>query len=62
MTKPSLAIPINPDLGNQALAVLNDMGLDIVTAIDYFLRQAIQDKNSVIAFIDTQNTKLRPVQ
>ncbi|MCL1883108.1 MAG: hypothetical protein FWF81_05060 [Defluviitaleaceae bacterium] len=55
MTKQNLTIPINPDLGNQAQAVFNDMGLDIVTAIDCFLRQAIQDKSSVVVFIGIQN-------
>ena len=59
MTKPNLSIPINSDLCNQAQAVFNDMGLDIVTAIDCFLRQAIQDKNSVVAFIGIQNIKMK---
>ena len=59
MNKPNLTIPINPDLGNQAQAVFNDMGLDIVTAIDCFLRQAIQDKSSVVAFIGNQNINMK---
>jgi len=35
------------------------MGLDIVTAIEYFLQQAIQDKSSVIAFIGIKNVKMK---
>ena len=58
----SLAIPVNPDIGSQAQVVFNDMGLDIVTAIDCFLRQAIQDKSSVIAFIGIQNIKGKPAK
>ena len=41
MTKQNLAIPVNRDLGHQAQAVLNDMGLDIITAVEYFLQQVV---------------------
>jgi hypothetical protein len=59
MANPSLTIPVNPDIGSQAQAIFNDMGLDIVTVIDCFLRQAIQDKGSVVAFIgDNLNTPI----
>lgn len=47
MAKPNLAIPINPDLGNQAQAVCNGRGLDIVTVIDYILQQIVHNKDAV---------------
>jgi len=47
MVKPNLAIPVNPDLGNQAQAVCNGRGLDIVTVIDYILRQIVHNKDAV---------------
>ena len=47
MTKPNLAIPINPDLGTQAQSVFSDMGLDITTVVDYFLRQVVHNKGTI---------------
>ena len=44
MVNQNLNIPVNRDLGNQAQAVFNDMGLDIVTVIDYFLRQIVHNR------------------
>ena len=58
MAKQNLSIPVNPDLGYQAQSVFNDMGLDIATAIDCFLQQAINDRGSVMAFIGIQNMKM----
>ena len=43
MAKQSLTISINRELGNQAQAVFNDMGLDIATVVDYFLRQIVHN-------------------
>jgi len=39
MSEPSLAIPINDDIGIRAQAVFDDLGLDIVTAVNRFLEQ-----------------------
>jgi len=47
MAKTSLAIPINPDIGNQAQLVCKEMGLDIITAIDYFLRQIVHNRAAI---------------
>ena len=54
MTKQSLVISINRDIGTQAQAVLNDMGLDIATVVDYFLRQVVQSKRITVS-IDPAN-------
>ena len=55
MAKPSLTIPINSDLGNQAQAVFNDMGLDIATVVDYLLRQIVHNKG-IISSPSSTNT------
>jgi len=47
MAKQNLAIPVNPELGNQAQAVCNGIGLDIVTVIDYFLQQIVRNKGTI---------------
>jgi len=47
MVKPNFVIPVNPDLGSQAQAVCNDIGLDIVTVIDHILRQIVHNKDAV---------------
>ena len=46
MKNPS-AIPINPNIGSQAQAVCNDMGLDITAVIDYFLRQIVHNRETI---------------
>ena len=46
MAKPILTIPINHDLGNQAQAVFNDMGLDIVTVVNYILWQIVNNNGA----------------
>ena len=53
MAKPILSIPVNPELANQAQAVCNGMGLDIVTVIDYILRQIVHNKGAA-SFEDMQ--------
>jgi len=47
MLNQNLTISVNRDLGNQAQAVFNDMGLDIVTVIDYFLRNVVRNQNTL---------------
>ena len=49
MAEQSLAILINRDIGTQAQAVLADMGLDIATAVDYFLRQVVHSKKITVS-------------
>jgi len=46
MASQNLTIPINRDLGTQAQAVCKDMGSDIVTVIDYLLRQIVNNKGA----------------
>ena len=43
MTKPTLTIPINHDLGNQAQAVLDNYGLDINSAVNLYLAHIAQN-------------------
>ena len=41
------AIPVNPDLGTQAQAFFNTIGLDVATVVDYILRQIMHHKDTI---------------
>lgn len=43
-----IAIPINFDVGSQAQAVCDDLGLDIATVVDCFLRQIVHNKEVLL--------------
>ena len=55
-------IQVNPDLRSQAQAVCNDMGLDIVTVIDYFLKQIVQREPNSLQVVYPLITKGKPAK
>ena len=60
MINQNLTIPVNRDLGNQAQAACNDMGLDIVTVVDHFLRQFVQKDPSSLQVVHSLITIGKP--
>ena len=62
MTKPTLTIPVNRDLGNQAQAVFNDMGLDIVTAVTIFLENIVQKEPMCFEMVKSKKNIGKPVK
>ena len=62
MAKPTLTIPVNRDLGNQAQAVFNDMGLDIVTAVNIFLEHIVQKEPMCYEMVQTKQNTYKPTK
>jgi hypothetical protein len=60
MIKPNLAIPVNPELGSQAQTACNDMGFDIVTLVDHFLRQFVQREPNSLQVVHSLITIGKP--
>ena len=61
MSKLNLVIPVNPDIGSQAQAVLHDKGFDIVTVVDNFLRQIVHNKEKIpFELVSVNFTNLSP--
>jgi len=60
MIKQNHAITISSDLGNQAQAIFNNMGLDIATVVDYILRQIVHNQKpyaSPVRFAEANETQ-----
>lgn len=51
MAEAMLAIPIKNEIKTQAQAVFNDMGLDVVTAVNQFLEQIARREPACISII-----------